>query len=133
PASPPAPWRSCSPPGRTRPGPPARRRSRILLPVQRRRLVHGLLAALLAAHHVLRLLGGGRDRAAGLLAPVGDLLLDLAVRGGAVAAPAHPVADGRLVLVLLRHEARATPARASRAPRRVKSDHVVPQGQFLRV
>src|SRR5690606_38203468 len=115
-ASSPAPWRSCSPPGRTRQrsAPP---RSRVLLRAQGGRLVHGLLAALVAAHHVLRFLGGGGDGAAGLLLPAGELLLDLAVGGGAVAPPGDLVAHRRFLLALIGHDLRL-PGAAGFTPRR---------------
>ncbi len=64
---------------------------------QRLRLVHRLAAALVTSHEVLRLVGGGLDLAATRLGLLGDLLLDPADRGAAVASPLDLVALGELL------------------------------------
>ena len=72
--------------------------SRSASAAERLRLVHGLPAALLAAHEVLRLVLRGSDGAPAGLLVCGDLADDLADGGAAVAVPLDPVAGAERLL-----------------------------------
>src|SRR6476646_8375668 len=75
------------------------RDARALLLVQRGRLVHGLPAALVALHEVLRVVLRRTDRAAAGLGVARDLPLDLALGLAAV----RPPGDVITLLQLFRH------------------------------